>query len=197
MAWALVGIAVLSVISFRLLSMVRGVFPPLVLALAFIFLLNPVVSALERRRVPRLWGTLAAYLLFLSFLFVAGLLLIPSVAGQIQDLVARLPELGQRTTRWASGLAGRFGVDLQAGADDLFKRFGGELSGLGRQIANFTRSALHVVVIFVLAPIFALYLLIDLPRLQRSFVEHLPAKHRDEWCMLLERCGQAVGGFFR
>ncbi len=196
-AWALVGIAVLSVVLFRLLSLVRDVFPPLVLALALIFLLNPAVSALERRGVPRLLGTLAAYLLFLSFLFVAGFLLIPSVVNQLQDLVQRLPELGQRVTRWGSSLAARFGVDLETSADELFQRFRGELSGVAARVASFTRSALHVVVIFVLAPIFALYLLVDLPRLQRSFVDHLPARHRDEWCMLLERCGQAVGGFFR
>jgi predicted PurR-regulated permease PerM len=54
-----------------------------------------------------------------------------------------------------------------------------------------------VLLIFVLAPILALYLLIDLPRLQASFVAALPPRHREEWLMLLGRCGQAVSAFFR
>ncbi|MGH2810925.1 MAG: AI-2E family transporter, partial [Actinomycetota bacterium] len=62
---------------------------------------------------------------------------------------------------------------------------------------GFATGALHVVLIFVLAPIFAMYLLIDLPKIKKTLVEYLPPDHRDEWLVVGRRCAQVVGGFFR
>ena len=50
---------------------------------------------------------------------------------------------------------------------------------------------------FILAPLLALYILIDLPQLQRDALNLVPRSHRDEFADLGSKIGRAVGGFFR
>ncbi|MGH2768706.1 MAG: AI-2E family transporter, partial [Actinomycetota bacterium] len=83
-AWSILGILALTGAGGWILYQVRAVFPPLVLALMIIFLLNPAVSALQRRGVPRVLGTIAIYLLFVMLVAAVGLLLAKPISGQVQ-----------------------------------------------------------------------------------------------------------------
>jgi predicted PurR-regulated permease PerM len=197
-AWSIIGFLLLIFIAVRLLYEVREIFPPLVLALALLFLLNPLVSRLERRGVGRAIGTIVIYLLFLTAVILVGVALAPTMRAQFQELAERFPELVDSAIASAQNIASQLGLPLDqeqvtAFTDRLREQ---ALTGLGR-ITQFAGGALHLVFIVILAPILALYLLIDLPRLSRSFVSLIPDRYRVEWLALLERCGQAVGGFFR
>lgn len=196
-AWALVGIIVLAVFALWMLYQIRQIFPPLVLALLLIFLLNPLITWLEGgSRIPRSVSTVGIYFVVLAAVILAGALLAPVLSSQFGDLRSRWPEIQQNLTGWVESMAGRLGVSLSevtTTLDEVQKEF---FSGLG-QITQFAVGAFHLVLIFVLAPFIALYLLIDLPRLRTSFIAHLPPQYREEWLMLLQKCGQAVGGFFR
>jgi predicted PurR-regulated permease PerM len=199
-AWALVGIIILVIFGVWLLYQVRAIFPPLVLALALIFLLNPVVSWLERRGLKRIIATIVLYLVFFTVVGVVVGAITPVLRGQFEDLGDRVPEIQEKFESFAERVGGSFGlsrVELRTTLEDTLDRLREQFfTGVG-QITQFAGSAFHLVLIFVLAPFLALYLLIDLPRLQNSFVNHLPPQYRDEWLLLLDRCGQAVGGFFR
>lgn len=198
LAWSVLGILVLAAIGLWLLYQIRVIFPPLVLALAIIFILNPLISVLERRRVPRVWGTLAVYLIFFLLVFLLLALLITPMQSQVAALSEDLPRLAENASDAARRVASTFGIDI---ADlDIQERWQRAqqqlLSEVGR-ITEFAAGAIHVLLIFVLAPFIALYLLIDLPRLQKSFVAHLPPQYKDDWLQLLEMAGLAIGGFFR
>jgi predicted PurR-regulated permease PerM len=54
-----------------------------------------------------------------------------------------------------------------------------------------------LLITFILAPLLALYLLIDLPQLQRDLLNLVPESHRAEAADLGSKTGRAVGGFFR
>lgn len=196
-AWAVVGIIVLVAFALWLLSQIGEIFPPLVLALAIIFLLNPIISRLQRIGVPRGIGTGVVYLIAIMLLVLIVAAISPVLGRQFEDLGSRLPELQQSLIRFGENVAGRFGVSLEESLSTGLDRLREQLfSGVG-QITRIAGGALHLVLTFVLAPFIALYLLIDLPRLQKSFVDHLPPQYRDDWLELLRKCGQAVGSFFR
>lgn len=197
-AWSILGVLFLVVVVAWAMFQVRTIFPPLILAFAIVFLLNPMVMKMERRGIPRVWGTFAIYLVFLSVIVLMGMLLVPAIAAQISEFTNAFPSLVKRATAAGEGLAARFGVTIrEENVSDLMDRLG-EGTGEGlKRITEFTLGALHVVLIFVLAPIFALYLLIDLPTLSAAFKHNLPPARKQEWLMLLDRCGQAVGAFFR
>lgn len=225
-AWSLLGILLLVSAGLALLWFLREIFPPLLLAVMVIFLLNPLVTALQNRGVRRGIGTAAIYLLFVSVVFVAVLLLAPPMRNQIQDLQKRAPDIATNVINTVETFTERFGVDFddqelrnmlgvsEPGSDEGAagsetppgdSQAEGEstnrrltlISRILSGVRGFAGRALSAILVFVLAPIFALYLLIDLPRIQRAAVHYMPPRHRREWLFLLEQCGKALGGFFR
>jgi predicted PurR-regulated permease PerM len=222
-SWSILGVLLLAGIVVWLLTLVRDIFPPMALALIIIVLLNPMVSALERRGIRRLFGTTAIYLLFIFAITLAISYLAPPLGRQVNGLVERWPEIRQDALEVGEGLAKKVGLSLDElgvtnpesnpepsrpgsrAAPEVSGGGGGEGSSfvqtLGARLfagaSRFATGALHVVLNFILAPVLALYLLIDLPKIQKAFLHYLPPRYRGEWLPLLERAGKAVGAFFR
>lgn len=203
-AWALVGLTALLALVVLVGWSIRVVWPPLILAGAIVFLLNPSVTALQRRRVPRVAGTILAYLAFFVGVGLVGLIVAPLAADQTEDLAAELPTLRANLERWVNDRANQSEdwiitlptvgeIESQLGAGT-----GGD--GLGDTIdtvRDVGSRVFHLLLIAVLAPIIAFYLLVDLPRLQVVAASLVPARAREEVSVLAIRLNRAVGGFFR
>src|SRR4029453_17116402 len=82
-AWCGIGVIVLGYLMVRLMVYVNPVVPPLLIAVAVVYLLNPLVSALERRGVPRVAGGGLLYVLFLCIVALIVSLLVPVVTRQV------------------------------------------------------------------------------------------------------------------
>ncbi|HEY3239700.1 MAG TPA: AI-2E family transporter, partial [Acidimicrobiia bacterium] len=65
------------------------------------------------------------------------------------------------------------------------------------RVAKVGVQVFHVLLVLILAPIFAFYLLIDLPHLKRTAVGLIPPAARPEVMLVARRINSAVGGFFR
>jgi predicted PurR-regulated permease PerM len=200
LAWTLIGVLILAWVIYRyVLFPIRVIFPPLVIALVFIYLLNPLVSALEKRGVRRVWGTLLCYVVFLTAVGVGLAYLIPAVSDQVTAFVRGVPELLARAQVGLADFAKRLGVQFDSQAFlDAFQpgKKGNAFNFFGR-LTSFTNGALHVAFALVLGPLLAFYLLVDLPKLRRSAESLVPADRRDEARDLARRIGDIVGGFFR
>jgi predicted PurR-regulated permease PerM len=202
-AWAFLGLAlalgVVGWLGYRFAS----IFPPVILATAIVFLLNPFVSRLERMGVRRWMGTGLVYLAVLGVLTAIGIGLYPVVRDQTDDLTDRWPEVRQDIDEWLDDVAAdledtplEFDPDelrdsLQVGDDDT--DFGDRLD----QVTTIGQQVFHVLLILVLAPILAFYVLADLPHIRRSAEALTPPSVRDEATLLSRRLGQAIGGYFR
>jgi len=203
-AWAMVGLAVLLAVVGLVGWSIRVVWPPLILAGAIVFLLNPAVTALQRRGVPRIAGAILSYLAFFAGVGLVGLVVAPLAADQTEDLGQELPTLRANVERWINDRAEQSQdwiislpsvgeIESQVGA-------GAEGSGLGDTIdtvRDVGSRVFHVLLIVVLAPIIAFYLLVDLPRLLVMAESLVPAQARDDVALLSTRLNRAVGGFFR
>jgi predicted PurR-regulated permease PerM len=72
----------------------HGALPAFVIGLALAFVLDPMVTALERRHVPRWGGVLLAFGTVVAVIWVLAAFAVPPLAHQTRDFIARLPELG-------------------------------------------------------------------------------------------------------
>ncbi|MDQ3461975.1 MAG: AI-2E family transporter [Actinomycetota bacterium] len=203
-AWAMVGLAALLALVGLVGWSIRVVWPPLILAGAIVFLLNPAVTALQRRHVPRVAGTARSYLAFFAGVGLVGLVVVPLAADQAEDFADELPTLRDNVERWIDDRAeqsenwivtlpsvGEIESQLGSGA-------GG--SGLGDTIdtvRDVGSRVFHVLLIVLLGPIIAFYVLIDLPRLLVAAESLVPARAKDDAAVLATRLNRAVGGFFR
>jgi predicted PurR-regulated permease PerM len=71
------------------------------------------------------------------------------------------------------------------------------LAGSADRLTELGFGVLESLLIFILSPLLALYLLIDLPHLQRDMLNLVPPTHRDEVADLASKVSRTVGGFFR
>ena len=204
MAWSGIGVIVLAYLLVRLMVYVNPIVPPLLIAVAVVYLLNPLVSALERRGVPRVAGAGIVYLLFLCIVALVVSLLVPVVTRQVTAVVDHFPDYladGQAAVRRLGARFGQepnFRLDAEQVRDWL-------AAGENRQavtrymtgLRSVTNSLISGLIIIVLGPVMAFYLLVDLPRLKRGSMALVPPGRREEITRLMDRIGQAVGGFFR
>jgi predicted PurR-regulated permease PerM len=203
-AWAGIGIVVLGWLLLRMLGYASVLLPPLLIALVVVYLLNPVVTALERRGMPRVAGAAIVYLLFLAVVALAVSFLMPVVTRQVVAVADDFPQYTRDAQAQIERLGRRFGqdwqIDLEAGRVQQWLSQSSNQQAVTRYVTGlrtFTSSLLHGLVLFILGPIMAFYLLVDLPRLRRGALAMIPPLRRDELRDLFDRMGRAVGGFFR
>jgi len=234
-AWALTGLAVLVVLVVLLGWAVRVIWPPLILAGAIVFLLNPIVTWLQRRHIPRVLGTAMTYLGAAGLVTVAGFLIAPQARSQWDDFADEWPELREEVEDWVDEQARKSRRDdwpievptFQEIEDAIAGRDPGQgdgdddsdRNGDGRTTAAERREAarerqerlletvdsarelglrvFNVALIFVIGPIIAFYLLIDLPHIRRVAESLVPDSRRDEVLLVARRLNQAIGGYFR
>jgi predicted PurR-regulated permease PerM len=217
-AWSIIGILICIGIVGWLLYKVRIIFPPLILAFLIIFLLNPIVSRLEERRVPRAIGAILTYIVVLGGLAVLIAALSPFVASQASEFAEDWPEFKLEIVAFvddgATWLDENVGIEIQTSqvscllgvrdpdatgppCNDVLERLREQVASRTDRITELGTSVLGGVLIFILAPLIALYLLIDLPQLQRDALHLVPEVHRREMADLGSKTVRAVGGFFR
>jgi predicted PurR-regulated permease PerM len=204
MAWCGIGVIILAYLLLRLLVYINPIVPPLLIAVAVVYLLNPLVSALERRGVPRAAGAGIVYVLFLCIVALVISLLVPVVTRQVGQVIDHFPDYLTDAQATISRLAARFGQepDFRLDAEQVREWLS---AGENRQavtryltgLRSVTNSVISGLIIIVLGPVMAFYLLVDLPRLRRGAMALIPPGRREEIKGLMDRIGQAVGGFFR
>ncbi len=203
-AWAVVGLAALLALVGLVGWSIRVVWAPVILAGAIVFLLNPAVTGLERRHVPRLAGAALSYVGFFAGVALVGLIVVPLAADQTQELADEAPRVRSDIERWINDRAeqSQNWIITLPNVGELESQVDAEAQGSGlgdtiNTVRDVGTRVFHVLLILLLAPIIAFYLLVDLPRLRVVAESLVPARARDEILLLATRLNAAVGGFFR
>ena len=200
-SWAVVGIAALVAVVGLVCWTVRVIFPPLVLAGAVVFLLNPVVSRLNRRGVPRPAATGLAYLGVAGVVGLLGLLVVPLAIDQGEQLADDWPEIEAKAERWIDERAeesrGTFWEFTRQELEDAFSRDNRSFREQLDRLVAVGEQVFHVLLVVILTPIIAFYMLADLPRVRRSMEALVPPGAHDEVMYLCRRLNRTIGGFFR
>ncbi len=208
MVWATIGFLLLAWALLRAADSVRIIWLPLAFAGGLTLLLNPIVNALERVRIPRLVGTVFAFLVASSVIAAAIVLLVPAVREQASAFAIQLPSLYDNIVEWLHSLSDTFGVDFgevwtsttirewvsnpenQATLQELMGGFG---SGAGRILRGVTET---IAVVF-LAPVLAFYMLMDSTKFKQRSRELTPPQHREEVTYVANQLATALGSFVR
>ncbi len=213
---AVIGTSVIAVL--WLLRTTGFLLAPFILAMVLAYILDPAVSALERRRVPR---GLAIVLLALPLVGALALALVfglPALGRQVDALIEQAPVLLERVVQWGEALLDRLSrVDIPGLREDLvleqLRAFEGDrlvaalqerhteiaqrawaaVLGVGRGIGT----ALTLVGYLVLTPVLAFYLLKDYDTILARLRGLLPLSRREEWLAFLSEYDELLSRFMR
>lgn len=165
------------------------------------FLLNPLVVRLHARGVPRSLGVGLTYVTFVAVVVGIGFIVAPAIGRQGEDLSNQWPEIRKDAENWVDDVAKRFedtplAFDREQLADAITSGDESVREQI-RRAGEWGIKVFHVLLVLILAPVFAFYLLIDLPHLRRTAEGLIPEPLRDDVMVVARRVNQAVGGFFR
>jgi predicted PurR-regulated permease PerM len=170
--WSLAMVTMLGLV-FVLISVFGGVAVPVLLALTGAYVFNPVVTALERRKVNRTWGTTLVFTGVTLALVGAVLYLIPV----FREEAAKLPDFFRRaSTQVIPRVEALLGVsvpqlvnqraaELGAEASDLLQSAGPAAAKLLARFAGNTASFVATLLGLAVVPVLGFFFLQDYPRL--------------------------------
>jgi predicted PurR-regulated permease PerM len=192
-------VLILTGVVFWTLGRVTEIFPPLFVALITIYLLNPAVTLLQSRGLSRVFGSCLSYLLLALVLGVAVALLIPVLVNQAAVFARELPKAVERFGDFAHDLS--LDVERRVGGDFQLSEWVGNRSDLVSdaltRVGGFLRGAVQTLTLIVIGLVVGFYLLVDLPRMQRSALHMVPPGRRDEVREIASAVGATMGAFFR
>lgn len=208
--WTLVGGGLLTWGLLRVFGEpLRFLLAPVLLGSIIVYLLAPVVDALNRHaHLPRPLAVLGTYALAVGVLVLVGWLAVPILSRQLGELLEGLPDIvvGVRDglVRALSVIGFESVVPTPANGQDLGEWVGSLVQGNGESVVGllgmvraFVGSFVSGVLSLVLAPVLAFYVLSDLPRVTSGLQRLVPPSARGEVIDVGRRILTTVGAYFR
>lgn len=172
-------------------------------AWALAYLLSPLVTRIDAQTpLDRTLSVVVVYIAMGLVLVVIGLLAIPPLVAQLNDLVTRGPEYGERATQLAAGIQSaleRVGirVDLTEFYGTLPRRFGDIVGSYAADILGVVSATAAIFFNVTLVLIIAFLMLNDGDTMWRRFARVLPADLASEAELLRQSADRSFGGFIR
>jgi len=196
-------------VAFAVFVAVLWLFKPVLLPFAFglalAYFLEPVVAALEKRKVPRYLGS---FIVLAGFLFVIAsifFLIWPMLSSQIQALVDALPDYVAKIREDFLPSAQRWFARLAPESVEKLREAAGQSTGaavgiVGSTVKNIVSGGfvlVDAVAFIILAPVTAFYLLRDWEKLTHTIDQMIPRASYDIVKAELAKIDNTLSGFLR
>jgi predicted PurR-regulated permease PerM len=174
-----------------------------VAAWALAYLLSPLVNRIDSRTpLNRTLSVVVVYIAIALVLVLIGLLVVPPLIAQLNDLVTRGPEYGERASQLAASIQAtleRVGirVDLTAFYGTLPQRFGDLAAAYAKDILGVVSATAAIFFNVSLVLIIAFLMLNDGDSMWHRFTRALSPELGSEAELLRQSADRSFGGFIR
>lgn len=175
------------------------VLSPLFIGFVIAWLFNPLVKKLNKKGIPRIWGSLLVYAILIAFLYVFLRVLIPTLYNQINDLIATLPSILDKFETTIDNFVNQVaisGIDLTSAKDNLFTSIGDSLATFTSSLPNFIINTLGSLFsgigTILISLVVGLYMLFDFDAITSHFLKLVPNKNKYEMEVLITDIGKEV-----
>lgn len=202
---ALFALAMIVVVA-ALLWTARGALPAFFIGLALVFVLDPVVTFLSRRGVPRWASVVLSYVAVVAVVWALIAYALPPISRQTREFIDHLPELGAALGDVQHGIEAWY-LDFPL-PRELREMLDAQLAASGQAIADLlagllapTLNALVRAATFVLGlvviPVWLFFVLKDRDGFSRSVAGALPPSWRADAENVLALLGRVGGRWVR
>lgn len=182
----------------------QGVIFPFLIAFILAYLFDPLVDFMEKIHVPRGLSTLLVLLVNLGVFILVGVLLIPGLVREIQDLINRIPDMADKLYVLAQRNLPRLMQFLQIDSAKLHESLLEEIPSRTESVLSNLLKGLTGVGAFlgkmfniILIPILTFYFLKDFDRIRGFFLDFIPRKYHSRCNFYLWRINRIFGGYIR
>ncbi len=152
---------------------------PVLTALVLAYLLEGVVTALQRLRAPRLLAVVIVFLVFIIVLVFALLGLLPKLSYQATQLFQQLPNIIGKVQGAIMHMPERYpGLVSEAQVADLMNAIRAELGSLGQRVVSVSMASvidiMLLMVYLILVPLLVFFFLKDKQRIIDWLQGYLP-----------------------
>lgn len=213
-SWKIAALALLALGAVVFAYHLRAIFMPLLTALLLAYVLNPVLNALERRRIPRIASIAGLYAALAALAAVLALWGLPKAAVEARQFVretftddnAKINKVilwsGTRLKDW---LGAENWEEVRRNLQSRMKGHEGDLAQAGGKIAGavvtfMTRSVSGFVAVFsfvALVPVYLFFLLKNMNPWWEKVRHAIPRAYRGRALSTLGRIHRANAAFFR
>lgn len=159
--------------------------------------LDPVISFLERRRLPRWLAVLITLVLVLGVFAGIVLIVLPVLVSQVTQLIEQITQLVSRPTfltdveDWITGLFPNLDIErvLTEAQDWLIANLGDITGGVINASVSIVGGLFGAFIVLILT----IYLTASTPSLKRSVYQLVPASKRQRFIDLAEQITDSVG----
>ena len=176
------------------------VISPLFIGFIIAWLFNPAVKKLEKKKIPRIAGSLIIYAIFLIFLVVFIKVLVPTVYEQLNEFVGNVPEIFKdvkgATNKFFESINDMNGIDITSVKNNLFKTlenwFEGFTTSLPEFILGIVTSFFSKLMTIGFGLIIGLYMLFDFDAISKHLINLMPKKWKEDSAKLLDSISTEV-----
>jgi predicted PurR-regulated permease PerM len=178
---------------------------PFVAGMALAYFLDPVADRLERFGMSRLAATTVILLVFLIVLILAFMIIVPVLATQLTDFIAKLPGyitqlqafIAQQNAPWLRRFLGNDSSVIQDNLSALLQQGTGFVSTLIQSLWNSGKALINITALVVVTPVVAFYMLLDWDRMINKIDSWVPRDHVATVRELARQMDAAIAGFIR
>lgn len=168
---------------FRVIKELFQILIPFFLGLCFAWLLHPIVTYLQKKKINRVIGTFLVYGIFILLLYFILYAVIPNLFTEISELSKSLPNLLDNVKGWIDGIVDKLSsdsFDLTKGKLELYKSIENTVNSYAEKmpiiLVNFVKKLFSVLWIIIFGLIIGLYLLFNFDRTNKRLSLMVPKK---------------------
>ena len=188
---------------FGIIKEILIVISPLFIGFVIAWLFEPLVSKLQKKKLPRIVGCILAYLIILGAIFIIGYLFIPSLAQQIKDFVNVAPNIFEELTDFVINLINRLNLndmidtrELKNNITSFITNYGIQIvSSLPKYVVSIGKSVVSGGANFVLGLMVGFYLLYDFNKVNQSVRKMLPRNWISNYDELSKRINTSLRSY--
>ncbi len=202
---SLFAIGMITLVAWLLWS-ARGALPAFFIGLALVFVLDPGVTFLQRRGIPRWAGVIVMYAVLVGVVWALVAYAVPPISEQAREFIQQLPQLGASLAEWERGLEEWYRdlplpAELRTIIDEQLAASGQAFAELLRALLAPTVTAVLRVATFILGlviiPVWLFFVLKDREGFSGAVQGAMPPTWRADVGNLLGLLGRVGGRWVR
>lgn len=178
------------------------VISPIFIGMIVAWLFDPVVSWLQRKKIPRIVGCILVYLLLITLLFIIIYSLVPILVDQVTDFIGTIPDIFDNLRAFLNRVFDFFGsngVDAKMIEDRVYSWLETFATGLTTNLPNLVlnigkglfNGGLNV----ILGLMIGFYMLFDFNKINGTLINNMPVSWRKNYQELGARINTSLRNY--